>query len=376
MPLLPRRPRSSLLVGALLLCGCGSPSEPASAQSEEADSVVPEARKTWLTVSGNQLLDRDGHPTRLLGVNHDGAEYMCAQGRGIFDSPADGALADAIASWRVNAVRVSLNEQCWLGVAGLDPRYSGDPYRRAITRFVTRLRARGLYVILEVHLSSSLPGGADRARPMLDRTYGLPFWRSVAQTFAHDRGVVFDAFNEPFLDTDNTRDAYQGDVWQCWRWGCQVTHDGETYISAGMENIVYEIRQAGALNVVMIGGLNWSNDLSGMLSHWPHDGAGATVASFHVYDFTSCRSAMCWNMTVGWVASRVPVVTGEIGESDCGTSFIKNYMQWADARGLSYLGWTFNPGDCGGRPSLVTDWSGTPTPYGAGLRDHLAAAAR
>jgi hypothetical protein len=75
------------------------------------------------------------------------------------------------------------------------------------------------------------------------------------------------------------------------------------------------------------------------------------------------------------VATRVPVVTGEVGEFDCQTAFVKSYFAWADARNMSYLGWTFNPGDCGNLPSLVTDWKGTPTAYGAALRDHLAALA-
>lgn len=48
-------------------------------------------------------------------------------------------------------------------------------------------------------------------------------------------------------------------------------------------------------------------------------------------------------------------------------------MQWFDDRGLSQLGWTRNPGDSFTGPSLISDYDGTPTPYGIGLRDHLRA---
>ena len=73
------------------------------------------------------------------------------------------------------------------------------------------------------------------------------------------------------------------------------------------------------------------------------------------------------------MAAKVPVVTGEFGENDCAHGYADSYMTWADAHGLSYLGWTWNPWDCGGGPALISDWNGTPTAYGAGLRDHLAA---
>src|SRR5712671_5623632 len=76
-------------------------------------------------VNGTRLVDQNGAPLRLLGVNRSGAEYACAQGWGIFDGPSDAASIAAIASWHVNAVRVPLNEDCWLGVNGVNLSYGG-----------------------------------------------------------------------------------------------------------------------------------------------------------------------------------------------------------------------------------------------------------
>ena len=70
--------------------------------------------------------------------------------------------------------------------------------------------------------------------------------------------------------------------------------------------------------------------------------------------------------------SKVPFVTGELGEKDCTAKFIDTYMSWADAHGVSYLAWTFDSGPCDG-PYLI-DSSGNPTPYGAGYKAHLAVA--
>jgi hypothetical protein len=123
----------------------------------------------------------------------------------------------------------------------------------------------------------------------------------------------------------------------------------------------------------MLGGLGWSSDLSAWLTWEPRDSAHQLVASFHTYNFSGCSSSACWNASVAPVAAKVPVVTGEFGESDCAHGYADSYMAWADAHGLSYLGWTWNPWDCSGGPALISDWNGTPTPYGAGLHDHLAA---
>jgi hypothetical protein len=67
------------------------------------------------------------------------------------------------------------------------------------------------------------------------------------------------------------------------------------------------------------------------------------------------------------------VVTGELGENDCAHGYIDQYMPWADAQGISYLGWTWDTWNCNNGPALISNYDGTPTAFGAGFRDHLAA---
>src|SRR5256886_7747168 len=66
-------------------------------------------------VQGNRLVDTAGRPVRLRGVNRSGAEYACAQGRGIFDGPSDSASVRAIASWRGHRVRPPLHASWRVG---------------------------------------------------------------------------------------------------------------------------------------------------------------------------------------------------------------------------------------------------------------------
>jgi hypothetical protein len=88
-----------------------------------------------LHVRGNRLVNASGRVTRLLGVNRSGGEYACVQGWGIWDGPADARSIAAMKTWRINSVRVPLNEDCWLG-NGVGDTYGGAAYRAAVRAYV------------------------------------------------------------------------------------------------------------------------------------------------------------------------------------------------------------------------------------------------
>jgi hypothetical protein len=391
--------RAFLSTFAALAVGCGSmsggaPGEPNADAGEQADAPAPDADAGGpgdaaaegeagdagpalfaIRVKGNVLVDGAGQPLRLLGLNHSGSEYACAQGNGIFDSLHDDALAAAMASWKANVVRVPLNEDCWLGINGVDARYSGQPYKDAITAWVKVLHAHGLYAIVELHWSAPGTNVALRQQPMPDSDHAVDFWKEVAAAYEGDPAVMFDLFNEPYPSSSNV----QGDPWACWKSGCTVTKPNAisgSYQAAGMQALLDAVRGAGAKNVVMAGGLAYANDLSGWLAHALDDPESQLAASFHDYKFNACNLQACWDEQIAPVAAAVPVVTGEIGEDDCAHGFIDTYMTWADAHDVSYLGWTFNPWDCSNGPALVTDFTGAPTPFGEGYKAHLAVVAK
>ena len=66
------------------------------------------------------------------------------------------------------------------------------------------------------------------------------------------------------------------------------------------------------------------------------------------------------------------MVTGEMGENGCKASYIDRYMPWADAHGISYLGWTWDSTEapsywsCSGGPALIKTYAGKPTPLRGG----------
>jgi hypothetical protein len=287
---------------------------------------------------------------------------MCLSS-GIFYGPTGLASVKAMATWHVNAVRIPLNEDCWLGINGVNYRYSGMRYQSAIERYVELLNANGMVVILDLHWNAPGRTLATGQQEMADQSHSPAFWRSVATAFKTTPDVVFDLYNEPW-----------GISWSCWLKGCQVSGGWRT---AGMQELVDDVRDVGATQPIMIGGLNHSSDLTEWLKYEPKDPLHQLVASLHMYSGGGCSAYDCWLRVLDPLAQDVPIVTGEMGEYDCGDGFIDEYMKFADRVGISYLGWAWDAGwNCNQGPALIYSWEGEATPFGVGLRDHLAKLAR
>jgi endoglucanase len=364
--------------------------------------VVPTVR-----VSGNGLINAQGQPVRLLGVDASGTEDACVLDDGFSWGPLDKTEAKEISSWDANAVRVPLNEDCWLGINGVPAQFAGAPYRAAIETWVANLNAQGIVAILDLHWSAPGTYGATQQWPMADADHSVTFWSQVATAFASDPSVVFDLFNEPFLGASRP----SGADWECWRNGCSTTYaiatgggttTNVTYATAGMQQLLDAVRAAGATQPVMVGGLNWAGDPCGLydsdasagscawLTYEPNDPFHQLIASFHTYSWTACNTVSCWNADVAPLAASVPVVTGEFGDADCSSTYISQFVNWADDQGISYLAWSWEPPNAadttcsvsangsnpGDNTQLLSNWQSaepsTVAPQGAFIRAHMA----
>ena len=123
----------------------------------------------------------------------------------------------------------------------------------------------------------------------------------------------------------------------------------------------------------MVGGLGWSGDLTKWKRYMPNDPLKQLVASWHVYDFGACGSdPTCWRANVRGVGNAAPVLLGEIGETDCAHGFVDTFMRWLDRRNIGYVAWTWDDWNaCNDGPTLITNYDGTPTGYGVGIRHHF-----
>jgi hypothetical protein len=331
-----------------------------------AGSGLPKAlQKTTaarpLRVSGNRLVNDSGRAVQLRGVNRSSPETRCL-GTGVtsyFLGPVDAASVTAMRSWGANAVRIPVNEDCWLGRNGLPVGGTAADYRAQITSYVRLLVAGGLNVVVDVHFAETTVGGVTLPSygpaPMLDKAYGPALWRSIATTFRTDKAVLFDLYNEPHSIT-----------WECWRDGC-----GDY---AGMQELVTAVRSTGATNPIVLTGPSWGNEIGRWLEFTPTDPARNLVAGVHIYPTSGCATRTCVDERVLPVAAEVPVVVGEFGDTDCAGSFLEALPAWADPHGIGYLAFTWNaaPALCSGY-HLITAFDGAPTPAGAVYRRHLLA---
>ncbi len=330
-----------------------------------------------LAVQGNELV-AGGEAVRLLGVNRSGSEYACSQGWGTFQGPVDDASIDAIAGWDANAVAIPLNEQCWLGINGVNPAYGGANYRNAIVGYVNRLNAAGIYAVLR--LSTAAPGlglnkvdqdpaGDSTELPMADADHAPSFWNSVATTFRDNGAVAFHLYDEPHHIT-----------WDCWQNGCLETDDVfGIYQTASQHSLVDAVRGTGATQPIFISGVGYAGEFSEWLARRPSDPQGPVGANLSTFDYGQCQNTCQGDITT--IAAHAPVITGGFGDTDCSHDYSDSWMAFADSIGISYLAWTWNTtADYGGCHNALLDgidayYTGQPTGFGVGVRDHLRALA-
>jgi hypothetical protein len=294
----------------------------------------------------------------------------------------------------INAVRVPLNEDCWLGINGAPAAYSGVNYQAFIQREVSDLTAAGMYSILDLHWTAPGSYEATGQNVAPDADHSVTFWQQAATTFKGNSAVMFDLYNEPRLwcyttaCSSNYTTAEQT-AWGCYLNGCSYTTSGNDSISgmepagttftiAGTQQLVNTIRAAGASNVIVVEGLGYANSTDGFMPYaQPSDSLHNVAFEVHVYPSSGANSpsAMTSRVTTNNLSSSYPIFMGEFGEPICsGTSsgFTANMMNWADTNGYSYTAWGWDAGEGCGGPSLVTnDDTGTTTTYGAIVEAHL-----
>jgi hypothetical protein len=297
-------------------------------------------------------------------------------------------IAAALTSWGgINVVRIPLNEDCWLGINGANPAYSGGAYQQFIRAEVAALSARGIATILDLHWSAPGSWPADRQDVAPNVEHSVPFWQQVATMFRGDRSGMFDLFNEPRLSCYSaacrdyaTRVRFEG---SCYRDGCRYTYssgDGTgrtgSFDIAGTQRLVNVIRSTGAQNVIIVEGLGWANSLWQWTQYRPGDPARQLAAEVHVYTSSGAKTPTSLDgmLATGGLSAGYPIIVGEFGEAICptNTGFARSILDWATARGYAYTAWGWDAGEGCGGPSLVTNNdTGAPTAYGAVVRNHL-----
>jgi len=290
---------------------------------------------------------------------------MCVHGDGFFDGPSDASSVNAMASWHINTVRIPLNEDCWLSLNGVPEAYSGPAYQKAITAYVHLLNSKNIIAILDLHWSAPGLNLATKQLAMADVDHSPQFWSSVASTFKNNSSVLFDLYNEPYVTT-----------WTCWLQGSTAPSTAPCekidFAVAGMQSLVNAVRDAGAHNVLIASGLGYAGYLVDWNNNKPQDPDNNLMASFHAYNFIQCADLKCMQKNIEPILADTPVMIGELGENDCQHGYIDKTMDWLDQIHVGYLGWSWNVANCNKFPALISNYDGTATGFGAGLKQHFS----
>lgn len=408
-----------------LITGCTKHSQ--YLDSQISNLPLQTVDRPAIHVDGNRLLNERGQAIQLRGVSLMGMEYIAIKGLNP-DNPNHSVVDStwaALHRWRINAVRIPLNEDSYLGLKCVAP-FTGPAYKKAgvirdadpghnykstLKKMVDRATRQGLYVILD--LSWSAPNDAQNQvgtistqcatdmNPLPDADNAIDFWKQVASAYRDYPNVMFELFNDPYIDQWQ---YFAGDdvaAWKALRDGAIVdsylplwpTHERHTWQSAGMQKLVDAVRRTGATNVILLGGLARSSDLDMWLKYKPIDPLGQTAAAWHAFPSDKykwdnpCYShpgSRCddraYAIAKNIMDANYPVVVTEFGDMNAdgttGAPFASALLPHLDALGISYLGWAFTVSTLSTN-RLIKDNFGTPTDgYGQYVRAHYLCRAR
>ncbi len=374
-----------------------------------AEKTGKSAGPKQLRVKGNQVVQADspGKVVRLTGMNIPSLEW-CSGGEHVMES-----LVEAKKNWNSNVIRVPLSVARWYGCEQWQS--SPDDYRKIVDDMIQAAAARNMYVILDCHWSNGGQGEIVRREGVkntdkVGRFNGqkcMPdeevkaFWLEIAALYGNHPAVLFNLYNEP-----------HGVSWEMWRNGGTKTehlfdlksgeHKEKEYMTVGHQQLVEAIRDAGAKNVIVAGGLDWGYDLRGISGEAgdekvyalvdqsthkdPKKRGFGIIYDTHIYPWKGNTQA--WENCIGGTRKQHPVIAGECGWDWETIKVIRSHtdlekepqlnhpvwvpelLDWFDAKTSSlgtefgnqmhWTGWCFHPA---ASPRILKDWDYTPTEF-------------
>ncbi len=332
--------------------------------------MVPAAELSPLKVVGNQVYNAKGERVRLHGVNAACLEWT---------SDGEGHILDtirvAIRDWHSNVVRIPVAQDRWYG-KGPEQKDDGAAYRALVKQAVGLCVELGAYAMIDLHWSDAGEWGQAIGQHVMPDRNSATFWKDCAAAYQNQAGVIFDLYNEPH------------DVsWDQWLDGGLVsetdpkTGKTTTFVAVGMRELCRVVRATGAKNLVVIGGLDWSYDLSGI---WQGrqiadpDGQGVIYAN-HAYPFKG-DTVEKWVGKMETASQVLPIIVSEFGSDPdggaglSGEAWVRQVIDALKVHDWNYTAWDLHPA---AGPKLVKGWDYAPTEhFGVPVKEFLANPAR
>lgn len=410
-----------------ILGGCDRKPHPSlgaesKARSHESDIAnLNIHHQLVIRVDGNKLRNENDETIQLRGVSLMGMEYNAIDGQ----TPGNPypeiveSTWSALHNWHINAIRIPLNETSYLGLECVSsftgPAYEkpgkiidadpGHNYKEKLKEVIDRATKEGLYIILDLHMTapddplnkvkSVTAQCATNNNPLPDKDHSIDFWRSLANAYKDYPNVMFELFNNPYIEQWRYFQGDKSNAWKAIREGTVVssylplwpTKAKHLWQSVGMQELIDTVRNTGSRNIVLIDGLSRSSDLDQWLTFKVTDPINQVAASWHAFPSTKAKwGDKCYPHPGDWCDDRaftyasqildagIPVIVAEFGDLNAsgtiGSPFASNLLPRLDKMGISYLGWTFTASTWTAN-QLILDDLGTPTDgYGQYVQAH------
>jgi hypothetical protein len=309
-----------------------------------------------LHTEGRWIENADGEKMVLRGVNIASLEWTVG-GEHMLQS-----IDSAVTGWHANLVRIPLSQDRWFGRTA-EQKDGGTSYQNLVNRLVESCAAKECYILLELHWSDADVWGAHIGQHKMPDSNSVVFHRSLASRFANVPAVWIGLYNEPH------------DVpWDVWLNGVPVSEDATeggatvklSYNAIGHQALYDSVRAAGATqNLIVIGGLDWAFDLSGVLTGFAVSGTNI-VYDTHPYPWKDTR----WDAKFGDAGRQTAILAGEWGGNfqDGHRAYGNAMAAYLRLNKFCWTAWCFHPS---AGPCLILDWSYTPTGFGGLVKNEL-----
>lgn len=253
-------------------------------------------------VSGTQLLDGNGNPFIMRGINHPHAW---------FTQRTEQALND-IAETNANTVRIVLSDgQQWSRNSAAD-----------VAQVIQWCKDHQLVAVLEVHDATGY--GEQSSAGTMSRV--VDYWLDIADVLrGQEDYVIINIANEPF--------------------GNGVPQS--TWIDEHIDAI-QRLRDAGLTHTLLVDAANWGQDWQGVMRDNASTVAAAdelsnTLFSVHMYEVYQDRSTIEDYVSTFLSTHNLPLIVGEFGADHYGNEVDEaSVLAVAEQYDIGYLGWSWS----------------------------------
>lgn len=316
----------------------------------------------WLNTSGNRIVQSDGTPVLLRGVNRSGLEYSEPSAEGFLAAAqfTEDEVREIVQGWRSKIIRVPFNQD-WALRGRSD--HSAESYLGALDQVISWASSLGAYTILDLQwldadtvYGTNSDGTPNRVAPTPNAD-SIVLWRTLATRYRDEPAVLFDLFNEP-------HDPLGDDLLPLWVPGPdgEIVELQDSFVTADewnswAERLVSEIRAIRPNGLILVGGVDWAFDLRKVRVDAPN-----IVYSAHIYPN---RKPKDWRKALGR-AHDVPLFVGEWGGTDDDLAFGRDLAARMQQDALGWTAWSWSD-----YPHLMQEHE--PTAFGEFVRSQLQA---